>query len=260
MYKRQALPQSNLEDTTPPDRIPAPGLADRDPDHGDGMFVLFDPSESADLSSYEIYVVPDSPFLLTNLEALEPSLTLPRDWSGPALVELSTGIEGKTDLAPDRRYFVAVVARDSNGNAWTTDLQSSDIVLTDELGLDPCPACPDVTGLTAAWNPSGSRIVLNWAESDNPEVIGYHVFASLTPFNDVRDASVIALDRTTTEFGFDLIDDQALDRDTNHYVEVVAYDGEKFTYRASPVLVLPWTEQSGPLDSQASEGLSLIHI
>ncbi len=253
-----ALPQSNLEDTTPPDRIPAPGLADRDPDHGDGMFVLFDPSESADLSSYEIYVVPDSPFLLTNLEALEPSLTLPRDWSGPALVELSTGIEGKTDLAPDRRYFVTVVARDSNGNAWTTDLQSSDIVLTDELGLDPCPACPDVSGLTAAWNPSGSRIVLNWAESDNPEVIGYHVFASLIPFNDVRDASIVALDRTTTEFGFDLIDEQALDRDTNHYVEVVAYDGEKFTYRASPVLVLPWTEQAGPLDSQASEGSSVV--
>ena len=252
------LPQSNLEDTTPPDRLPAPELIDRDPDHGDGMFVVFNPSESADVSTYELYAVPDSPFLLSNLGSLTPSLILPRDWVGPALVELSTGPGGMTELAPDRRYFVAIVARDSNGNAWTTELQFNDIVLKDELGLDPCPACPDVAGLTAAWNPSGSRILLSWAESDDQDVIGYHVFASQTPFIDVRDASVIALDRTNNEYGFDSIDEQALDRDANHYVEVVSFDGEKFTYRASPILVLPWTEQTGTTDPEASEGSSLV--
>ena len=254
------LPQSNLEDTNPPDRIPAPQLIDRDPDHGDGMFILFEPSQAPDISSYEVYAVQDSPFLLTNLGDTTPSAILPRDWSGIALIEFSTGSDGKTELMPDRRYYVSIVARDSNGNAWTSDLESSDIILTDELGLDPCPACPDVSGLSAYWNPSGSRIVLEWSESSDQNVIGYHVYAAKTPFSDVRDASVIALDRTVTQFGFDSMDDRPLNRTINHYVEVVAYDGEKFTYRASPVMVLPWTEQLGSIDSEVSDGDSVIDL
>ena len=69
---------------------------------------------------------------------------------------------------------------------------------------------------------------------------------------------MIALDRTNNEYGFDSIDEQALDRDANHYVEVVSFDGEKFTYRASPILVLPWTEQTGTTDPEVSEGSSLV--
>ena len=65
-------------------------IIDRDPDHGDGMFVVFEPSTSPDIMSYEIYAVIDSPFLLDNIATLELSATLSRDWSGPALVEFSS--------------------------------------------------------------------------------------------------------------------------------------------------------------------------
>ena len=73
------LPLSNTGDSEPPPRIPAPTLIDRDPDHGDGMFVIFEPSTSPDIMSYEIYAVTDSPFLLDNIETLEPSAILSRE-------------------------------------------------------------------------------------------------------------------------------------------------------------------------------------
>jgi len=80
------LPVSNMADSEPPLRIPAPTLIDRDPDHGDGMFVVFEPSTSPDIMSYEIYAVTDSPFLLDNIATLEPSRLYPgtrppRSWS-----------------------------------------------------------------------------------------------------------------------------------------------------------------------------------
>lgn len=251
------LPLSNTGDSEPPPRIPAPTLVDRDPDHGDGMFVIFEPSTSPDIMSYEIYAVIDSSFLLDNIAALEPSAVLSRDLSGPALVELSTDPNGYSEIIPDRRYFVAVVARDSSGNAWETGLESSDIVLRDELGLDPCPACPDVAGLTAVWNPSGSRIVLSWAESAE-DIVGYHVYVSTSAFSDVRDAAVVALDRASTELSFDNIDSQSLNRSSTHYVEVVAFDGEKFTYRASPVMVPPWVDRSGIQDEDEAGGSTFV--
>ena len=208
--------------------------------------------------SYEIYAVIDSPFLLDNIATLEPSATLSRDWSGPALVEFSSNPDGYSEMIPDRRYFVSVVARDSSGNAWETGLESSDIVLRDELGLDPCPACPDVAGLTAAWNPAGSRIMLSWSESADDDIVGYHVYVSTSAFSDVRDAAVVALDRASTELSFDNIDSEPLNRTLNHYVEVVSFDGEKFTYRASPVMVPPWVDQTGTQDDDEAEGSTFV--
>jgi hypothetical protein len=161
-------------------------------------------------------------------------------------------------MVPDRRYFVAVVARDSSGNAWETGLESSDLVLRDELGLDPCPACPDVAGLTAAWNPSGSRIMLSWSESADDDIVGYHVYVSTSAFSDVRDAAVVALDRASTELSFDNIDSESLNRSLTHYVEVVAFDGEKFTYRASPVMVPPWVDQTGIKDEDEAGGSTFV--
>ncbi len=252
------LPVSNMADSEPPLRIPAPTLIDRDPDHGDGMFVVFEPSTSPDIMSYEIYAVTDSPFLLDNIATLEPSATLSRDSSAPVLVEFSSNPDGYSVMVPDRRYFVAVVARDSSGNAWETGLESSDLVLRDELGLDPCPACPDVAGLTAAWNPSGSRIMLSWSESADDDIVGYHVYVSTSAFSDVRDAAVVALDRASTELSFENIDSESLNRSLTHYVEVVAFDGEKFTYRASPVMVPPWVDQTGIKDEDEAGGSTFV--
>ena len=110
-------------------------------------------------------------------------------------------------MIPDRRYFVSVVA----GLKWEcmgNRIGMSDIALRDELGLDPCPACPDVAGLTAAWNPAGSRIMLSWSESADDDIVGYHVYVSTSAFSDVRDAAVVALDRASTELSFDNIDSE----------------------------------------------------
>ncbi|MED5306636.1 MAG: hypothetical protein VX942_04345, partial [Candidatus Thermoplasmatota archaeon] len=139
-----------------------------------------------------------------------------------------------------------------------TGLESSDIVLRDELGLDPCPACPDVAGLTAAWNPSGSRIMLSWSESTDDDIVGYHVYVSTSSFSDVRDAAVVALDRVSTELSFDNIDSESLNRSLTHYVEVVAFDGEKFTYRASPVMVTPWVDRTGIQDEDEAGGSTFV--
>ena len=82
--------------------------------------------------------------------------------------------------------------------------------------------------------------MLSWSESADDDIVGYHVYVSTSAFSDVRDAAVVALDRASTELSFDNIDSEPLNRTLNHYVEVVSFDGEKFTYRASPVMVPPW--------------------
>jgi len=88
--------------------------------------------------------------------------------------------------------------------------------------------------------------------------VGYHVYVSTSPFSDVRDASVVALDRTSTELSFENIDSQPLNRTLTHHVEVVAFDGEKFTYRASPVMVPPWIDQTGIEDEDEAGGSTFV--
>ena len=245
-------PIDNRGDISPPDRLAAPVLSDRGGDSGDAMFVEFQPSSASDIAEYRIYAVIDTPILLENIENLKPSMVIDREQHLPILL---TTFSARTDpildldqgdlyLVPNRRIYVAVVAVDSSGNAWVNNLATSWIEIADELSADPCPECPDVSGIRASWNAAGSLIEVNWDASDDPMYSTYHAYVSLEAFIDTRNATLFKEGMRDTILIINEFDDAALAREETYWIEIVTFNGDVHTFHADPVEVPPWSESS----------------
>ena len=239
-------PLDNRGDVSPPDRLPTPVLQDRPNDAGDAMFVEFQSSDSSDIAEYWIYAVIDTPVLLERIDDLHPAMAVSREQDLPVLLtEFSAhGDDLATPLVPNRRIYVAVVAVDSSGNAWMDKLASTWIELSDELSADPCPECPDVSGIRANWNAAGSLIEVNWDNEEDPIYANYYAFVSLDPFDDTRDATLVKSGIRDTILILNEFNGSMIDRDETYWIEIVTYNGQVHTYYADPVEVLPWKESN----------------
>ena len=233
-------PLDNRGDISPPNRIAAPMLEDRSPDDGDGMFVSFPESDASDLGEYRIYAAAGSPF--SSLGNMEPAMTLGRDAEMPALLEtLSDGLP----LAPSVPIWVTVVAVDSSGNYWDTNLQATMISLVDENSLDPGLHLPEITGIRANWNPSGDHVEIRWDDPNDEQVIQYHVFVSPDPFELTGEAYLVGeIDDPTTMMILTDIDGEKINNAVSHWLAVVAFDGEVHRLSVDPLEIRPWSEAS----------------
>ena len=233
-------PLDNRGDISPPNRLAAPMLEDRSPDDGDGMFVNFPESDASDLSEYRIYAAAGSPF--SSIANMEPAMTLDRDAEMPVLLEtLSDGLP----LAPSVPIWVAVVAVDSSGNYWDTNLQATMISLVDENSLDPGLHLPEITGIRANWNPSGDHVEIRWDDSNDEQVIQYYVFVSPNPFELTEEASLVGeIDDPTTMLILTDIEGEKIDNTISHWLAVVAFDGEVHRLSVDPLEIRPWSESS----------------
>ena len=239
-------PMDNRGDVSPPDRLLAPVLRDRPDDAGNAMFVEFPSSDASDIGEYWIYAVIDTPVLLQRIDDLQPALIVDREQGLPVLLtEFSAyGDDISTPLVPNRRIYVAVVAVDSSGNAWTDNLANSWIELADELSADPCPECPDVSGIRASWNAAGSLIEVSWDNVDDPMYASYYAFVSLESFDDTRNASLVKSGMRDTILILNEFNGEMIDREETYWVEIVTYNGDVHTFFADPVEVQPWEESS----------------
>ena len=233
-------PLDNRGDISPPNRLAAPMLEDRAPDDGDGLFVTFPESDASDLGEYRIYAAAGSPF--DSLSNMEPALTLDRDTEMPILLEtLSDG----QPLAPSVPIWVVVVPVDSSGNYWDTNLQATMISLVDENSLDPGLHLPEITGIRANWNPSGDHVEIRWDDTNDSQVIQYHVFVSENPFELTYDATLIGeIDDPTTMLILTDIEGEKIDNAASHWLAVVAFDGEVHRLSVDPLEIRPWSESS----------------
>ena len=233
-------PLDNRGDISPPNRLAAPMLEDRAPDDGDGLFVTFPESDASDLGEYRIYAAAGSPF--DSLSNMEPALTLDRDTEMPIL--LKTLSDGQP-LAPSVPIWVVVVPVDSSGNYWDTNLQATMISLVDENSLDPGLHLPEITGIRANWNPSGDHVEIRWDDTNDSQVIQYHVFVSENPFELTYDATLIGeIDDPTTMLILTDIEGQKIDNAASHWLAVVAFDGEVHRLSVDPLEIRPWSESS----------------
>ncbi len=233
-------PLDNRGDISPPNRLAAPMLEDRSPDDGDGMFVTFPESDASDLGEYRIYAAAGSPF--SSLGNMEPALTLGRDAEMPVL--LKTLSDGQP-LAPSVPIWVVVVAVDSSGNYWDNNLQATMISLIDENSLDPGLHLPEITGIRANWNPSGDHVEIRWDDSNDAQVIQYHVFVSPDPFELTSDASLVGeIDDPTTMMILSDIEGEKIDNAASHWLAIVAFDGEVHRLSVDPLEIRPWSESS----------------
>ena len=137
-----------------------------------------------------------------------------------------------------------MVAVDSSGNAWTDNLANSWIELADELSADPCPECPDVSGIRASWNAAGSLIEVSWDNVDDPMYASYYAFVSLESFDDTRNASLVKSGMRDTILILNEFNGEMIDREETYWVEIVTYNGDVHTFFADPVEVQPWEESS----------------
>ena len=233
-------PLDNRGDISPPNRLAAPLLEDRAPDDGDGMFVLFPESDASDLGEYRIYAAAGSPF--SSLGNMEPVMVLGRDAEMPVLLEtLSDG----QPLAPSVPIWVVVVAVDSSGNYWDTNLQATMISLVDENSLDPGLHLPEITGIRANWNPSGDHVEIRWDDSNDAQVIQYNVFVSPNPFEITGDASLVGeIEDPITMMILTDIEGQKIDNAASYWLAVVAFDGEVHRLSVDPLEIRPWSESS----------------
>ena len=252
-------PMDNRGDISPPDRLEAPVLRDRPNDAGNAMFVEFQQSDASDIAEYWIYAVIDTPVLLERTDDLHPAMVIDREQGLPVLLtEFSAhGDDEATPLVPNRRIYVAVVAVDSSGNAWMDNLASTWIELSDELSADPCPECPDVSGLRASWNAAGSLIEVNWDNVEDPKYASYYAFVSLDTFDDTRNATLVKSGMRDTILILNEFNGEMIDREERYWIEIVTWNGQVHTYHADPIEVSPWEESSfgttQPGDDSAGE-------
>ena len=229
-------PIDNRGDLFPPERVPPPTLVDRAPDSGDGVFVSFPPSSEPDIAEYRVFAVAGAPF--DSAEGLEPVLVLDRSEDGQILLEsLSSGER----IQPDVPIWVAVVSVDTSGNAWLDELETSMISPVDENSLDPGIHLPEVSEIMAYWDATGSRIEVLWAESEDPQVESYTVFASTMQFSDTRDAITVT-SSANSNASFDSIGPTPVISSTPYWLTVVAFDGEVHRLSVDSIRVYPLTD------------------
>ena len=243
-------PIDNRGDMFPPERIPAPTLVDRSPDSGDGVLVSFLASSAPDIAEYQIFAVAGAPFDST--AGLEPALVLDRtEWGQVLLEALSNGEE----IRPDVPMWVAVVSVDSSGNAWLDELETSMISPVDENSQDPGLHLPEVIEIMAYWDSSGSRIEVLWADSEDPQVESYVVYASTMQFSDTRDAIAVS-SSVTSNASFDSIGPTPLSPSVPYWLTVVAFDGDAHRLSVDSIRVYPLSEMipGGSSDGPGSGG------
>ena len=165
-------------------------------------------------------------------------MVLDRSEDGQILLEsLSSGER----IQPDVPIWVAVVSVDTSGNAWLDELETSMISPVDENSLDPGIHLPEVSEIMAYWDATGSRIEVLWAESEDPQVESYTVFASTMQFSDTRDAITVT-SSANSNASFDSIGPTPVISSTPYWLTVVAFDGEVHRLSVDSIRVYPLTD------------------
>ena len=257
------IPSDNSGDVFPPARLEPPQLSDRPSDDGDGVYITFQESDESDIAEYWIYAE-TVPF--SSLESREPALVVSRNLEMPLLLEkFSDG----SPLAPNILFWVSVISVDSSGNYWSEGVKTSSIALINENILDPGLHIPEISGIIAYWDSSGTRIQVEWDDKNDPVVESYYIYLSSTPFEDTRDADasqVIEITYSSYSWRADIsqnIDGNsyALINENTYWVAIVGFDGSVHRLAVNPLEVQPWSESAFGSDSPGADnsGISWIN-
>ena len=233
-------PLDNRGDISPPDRLGKPILEDRSPDNGDGMFVTFPESEASDIGEYWIFAAAGAPF--DSIGNMEPAMVVARSAQLPVLLE---SLSGGQPLAPSVPIWIVVVAVDSSGNYWDTNLQAEMISLVNENSLDPGLHLEEITGIRANWNPAGDHVEIRWDDSNDPQIESYLLYISLEPYEITSEATRVGIiEDPTTMMILNNIEGDPIDNAATHWLAIVGFDGEVHRLSVDPLEIRPWSETS----------------
>ena len=234
-------PVDNRGDVTPPTRLDAPDLEDRPNDVGDGLLLTFPLSTASDLDRYDVYadVVP-----FDSVGERLPAMSVDRM---PDLPTNLTQLSDRRGLSPGVMVWVAVVPVDTNGNAYTDGLLTSNLAPIDDSQVDPGLHIPVVTGVEGGWTDGGSGIEVIWEILSDPAVRSYWIYVSESPFEDTRNATLAEAYLQGTRWVVSELNGSDIDNKTAYHIAVVAFDGEVHRYGVESVLVEAYEpENAGP--------------
>ena len=260
-YMVLVIPSDNSGDVFPPSRLNPPQLTDRPSDDGDGVFVTFKESDASDISEYWIFAE-TIPF--SSLANRQPAMILDRDVEMPVLLQqFSDG----SPLAPNIMFWVSVIPVDSSGNYWDEGIKTSSIALINENILDPGLHIPEIGGIIAYWDSTGTKIQIEWDDKNDPSIESYYSFLSSTPCEDTRDAdtsqnvakpySSYTWQATPSEMG----NQYPVNNEKSYWIAIVGFDGEVHRLAVDPLEIQPWSESAFGSDSDGlgDSGVSWIN-
>ena len=179
-----ALAVDNLADREAPDRIVELVASDRPEDDGSAVLLEFLPSTESDVDTYEVYAL-SAPFNRVS-ESATPSLVLDRTPDFPVVVDRYS--DGSV-LEPGALVHLAVVVRDTSGNAHLTDLISVSAEPIDDGVEDPGLYLEPIVGVTAAWLEE-TDVLVAWDHTGDPTVRAYRVYFASESYDDVEVATL----------------------------------------------------------------------
>ena len=222
LVQASTTPINNIEDTTPPERLDNIRLTDRPMDNGSALLLDFDLSDVSDVDSYEIYAATWS-FQGVSTGSDGPAYPIAELSRNPELPLVIDVVDGNQPVVTGLEIWVAVVVKDSSGNAFIQNLN----VVSNQSIDDGFDSSGDylnpVDEVSLTWIDQ-NKIETSWEHSNDGNVRGYQIYISTEDFSSTDDATLVGevLASNTFEISIDNFED--LTNDTSWYVAVSPFD------------------------------------
>ena len=222
LIQATTVPINNIQDTTPPERLSNLELTDRPMDDGTALLLDFELSDVSDVATYEVYA---ATWAFQSVMAggdgpTTPIATLSREPSLPLEIDL---VAGDQPVVTGQEIWVAIVVRDSAGNAWEDNLN----VVSNQSIDDGFDASGDylnpVDDVTLEWE-DGKDILVSWQHTDDGNVRGYQIYISTEDFSSTDDATLIGEVQASNSFLITSDNFEDLDNETSWYVAISPFD------------------------------------
>tara|TARA_Y100000766_G_scaffold112496_1_gene96451 strand:- start:41069 stop:49372 length:8304 start_codon:yes stop_codon:yes gene_type:complete len=192
------VPINNLQDVTAPAPLSNLNLYDRPNDDGSALLLDFELSNESDVATYEVYAATWSfdAIGMGSTGPATPIATLSRLPDLPLTIEV---VAGDTPVIEGLEIWVAVVVRDTAGNAQEINLATVSAQSVDDDVDDLGGYLDEIENIVLSWN-SEENILVEWSHSDDSSVRGYRVYISSNDFTSNSDADFVAEVKASNSF------------------------------------------------------------
>jgi hypothetical protein len=240
LIQASTTPINNLQDTTPPGRLSNIQLTDRPMDDGTALLLDFELSDVSDVAEYEVYA---APWAFQSVMAggdgpTTPIATLSREPSLPLEINL---VAGDQPVVTGQEIWVAIVVRDSAGNAWEDNLN----VVSNQSIDDGFDASGDyltpVEDVILEWEEQ-KDILVSWQHTNDGDVRGYQIYISTEDFSSTSDATMVGEVQASNSFLITGENFEDLDNETTWYVGISPFDEVTNRNKVDSVKIDPFSQ------------------
>jgi hypothetical protein len=209
-------------------------------DDGTALLLDFELSDVSDVAEYEVYA---APWAFQSVMAggdgpTTPIATLSREPSLPLEINL---VAGDQPVVTGQEIWVAIVVRDSAGNAWEDNLN----VVSNQSIDDGFDASGDyltpVEDVILEWEEQ-KDILVSWQHTNDGDVRGYQIYISTEDFSSTSDATMVGEVQASNSFLITGENFEDLDNETTWYVGISPFDEVTNRNKVDSVKIDPFSQ------------------